>query len=460
MRENPPFTLTQQLISLIRSKSVNPDDFRVAAEFTLDTVANMLAGFNSEAGHRFLSWAHPRRLLNTDGNGYHDAGRQAFILGCLTHILEMDDLHRGSITHPGCVVIPAVFALAVDPKTKTVSASHCLEAVLHGYEATARIGHAVGDQHYVIWHNTATCGPFGSAMAAAHMLGLDNMQTAHALGNAGTQAAGLWEFLKTGAMSKHIHAGRGAEAGVVAAELARHGITGALSILEGEKAFFKAMCADGNPSRILEHGDDVWHVHQTSIKPWPSCRHTHPAIKVALEAAQQLKLRGLSVDDIESAEVKTYQAALNLCDRSQPNSLYEAKFSLQHCVAAALVLPAVDFSSFNEKSRQRLKHLSNRIKLQKSDTYETAYPAAWGSGLNITLHGGHRVQVDTSEALGDPANPLSQTDLINKAEMLLKHAGLGSPARLIDEILSMADNGPVPILPLEECLEKNLTKNM
>ncbi len=460
MFDTSSFTISEQLIKLIRTRAIKTNDLRVAAEFTLDTVANTLAGFNSDAGRRFLAWAQPRGFLKVRGNAHHDAGRQAFVLGCLTHILEMDDLHRGSITHPGCVVVPAVFALVNDPKLTAVSSTHCLEAVVHGYEAIARIGQAVGDQHYVIWHNTATCGPFGSTLAAAHMLDLDETQTNHAFGNAGTQAAGLWQFLQTGAMSKHIHAGRGAEAGVVSAELALHGITGAPEILEGEKAFFKALCADGDLSKILEHPDDVWQVHQTSIKPWPSCRHTHPAIKVSLEAAQQLKNQGHSITDIQKAELETYQAAINLCDRSQPNSLYEAKFSLQHCIAAALNHSVVDFSSFDTGSRHQLSQLAKQISIVKSDEYEAAYPVAWGSRLNITLQTGETIQVETTDALGDPVLPLSQSGLIDKAEMLLNHAGLDAPARLIDEILGMAEGGPVPILPLEECLQKNLSKNM
>ncbi len=458
MNASPTLSLSEQLIGFIRSKTIGSNDLRVSAEFTLDTIANMLAGFNSKPGRGFLSWAHPRGFLQPRSNAHHDAGRQAFILGCLTHILEMDDLHRGSITHPGCIVIPAVFALANDVKVPMVGGNHCLEAVLHGYEATARIGQAVGDKHYEIWHNTATCGPFGSTLAAAHMLGLDDTQTMHAFGNAGTQAAGLWEFLHTGAMSKHIHAGRGAEAGVVSAELAQCGITGASTILEGEKAFFKAMCVDGDLEKILQHPDDIWHVHQTSIKPWPSCRHTHPAIKIALEAQQQLKHRGLCVDDIQKAEIETYQAALNLCDRAQPTSVYEAKFSLQHCIAAGLSLSRVDFSSFDTIARQQLRPLSNRISVKKGKVFETAYPQAWGSRLNITLQNGESLPFETQTALGDPELPLSQKGLIDKAHMLLSHAGLNDPARLIDEILNMADNGPVPDLPLEQCSQKNLSK--
>ncbi len=452
----PSQVKSSQLINFIKTKPVTANDLRVAAEFTLDTVANMLAGFNSETGRKFVSWAQPRGLLAVPGKAGFDAGRQAFVLGCLTHILEMDDLHRGSIVHPGCVVVPAVFALANDPLVDNFNGQRALEAVLFGYEATTRVGQAVGDQHYVVWHNTATCGPFGSTMAAAHLLGLNDEQTTHAFGNAGTQAAGFWEFLKTGAMSKHIHAGRGAEAGVVSAELAAHGVTGAPTILEGEKAFFKGMCADGDAARILDGPDDCWQVHATSIKPWPSCRHTHPAIKIALDAAEQLNVRGKSLNDIEEIEIKTYQAALNLCDRSQPQSLYEAKFSLQHCVAAALSLPRIEFSSFDTSARHQLAELCSRISVTKSDFYEDAYPSAWGSGLSLKLRDGAMLKIDTPNALGDPEAPLSRQGLVEKAEMLLSHGGVSSPKQLIDDILAMAQGGPIPALPFEQCLRNSV----
>ena len=216
-------SLTRDLARLVAAKPISQRDREAAALFVLDLVANALAGRNSEPGRILLRWAA--------ANG-GDAGRRAFLMGALAHILETDDLHRASVVHPGCVVIPAAFALGHD---LGVQGHRFLASVLWGFEATCRVGSAVGPAHYKIWHNTATCGPFGSAMAAANLLGLTVDQTVDALGNAGTQSAGLWQFLETGAMSKHLHAGRAAEAGLVAATLAKEGFSGPPAILERSK---------------------------------------------------------------------------------------------------------------------------------------------------------------------------------------------------------------------------------
>ncbi len=197
---NPPAdapTLTQGLIRLIRHKEVTAEDLEKAALFTLDAVANAIAGRNTDAGRKLLAWGRGREA---------DSARRAFVMGGLTHILEMDDVHRAAVVHTGCVTVPAAFALAMG---REIAGETFLRAVIYGFEAMCRIGMAVGAEHYKVWHNTGTCGPFGSAMCAATILDLDDEAAMHALGNAGTQSAGLWQFLATGAMSKHLHAGRG-----------------------------------------------------------------------------------------------------------------------------------------------------------------------------------------------------------------------------------------------------------
>ncbi len=151
-------TLTQGLIRLIHEKPVSTDDLEKAALFTLDAVANAIAGRNSDPGRRLTEWSVGR---------YGDAGRRAFLMGALTHILEVDDIHRASVVHTGCVTVPAAFALAEE---HDVSGETFLKSVLYGFEATCRVGMAVGAAHYRIWHNTATCGPYGSAMVAATIL--------------------------------------------------------------------------------------------------------------------------------------------------------------------------------------------------------------------------------------------------------------------------------------------------
>lgn len=424
-------SLTRQMAHLIARKPVGPADRQAAALFTLDLVANALAGRNSDAGRILLRWADERPA---------GSEQRAFLAGALSHILETDDLHRTSVVHPGCVVVPASLAIGHD---LGVRGHAFLDSVLWGYEAACRVGNAVGAAHYRIWHNTATCGPFGSALAGAKLYGLGFDQTVDALGNAGTQSAGLWQFLETGAMSKHLHAGRGAQAGVLAASLARYGFTGPPAILEGEKGFFRATCADARPDLVVKNADAPWALVETSIKPWPSCRHTHPAIDAALEIS-----RSIDVGRVERAEVETYQAAMDVCDRPEPRSVYEAKFSLHHCVAAALS-GNVDFSSFEAPARERLASLRSRVSPRVVEPYKSAYPIAWGSAVRVTIDG-HVIEQRRQHAKGDPEAALSHDEMIAKARMLLNHGGVGDADSIINGILALADDAPLPSISFKQ----------
>lgn len=429
-------SLTEGLVRLIRGKPVAAADLDMAALFTLDAVANILAGRNSVPGKVLLAWWRAEHRSNAEP----DPEGLAFLMGALCHILETDDLHRQSVVHPGCVVVPAAWALA---RRRGVGGRALLEAVLQGFEAATRVGMAVGAAHYRIWHNTATCGPYGSAMASASLLGLSDAEAVHALGNAGSQSAGLWQFLETGAMTKHLHAGHAAGAGLRAAELAAYGFTGPARILEGEKGFFRAACPDADPDAVLRGADAPWQLLSTSIKPWPSCRHTHPAIDAAEELRTQLAGR-----DIAAVEVDTYQAALDVCDRPVATSDYEAKFSLQHAVAAALTLPHVDFAAFGAAARSASAALALKVRVQAREPYRSAYPNAWGAEVRVRLADGSERAVRRDNATGDPEAPLSRAEMIAKARMLLAHGGVGDPERIVDGVLGLAANGPLPDLAL------------
>jgi 2-methylcitrate dehydratase PrpD len=419
------------LVDLVVAKPIAAGDRALMALFVLDGIASAYAGRNSEPGRILLSWVKDRPV---------DAGRRAFVIGGLTHILEVDDLHRASTTHPACAVVPAAVALA----RETGAGGHAfLDAVLRGFEAVARVGMAVGRGHYKVWHNTATCGPYGSAIAAAGLLSLDRAQTVHALGNAGTQSAGLWQFLATGAMSKHLHAGRAAEAGVVAAELARAGFTGPPAILEGPQGFFAGACPDPDPPAVLRDPDAPWQVHATSIKPWPSCRHTHPAVDAALELS--VKVDAAQVDRIH---VATYAAAIDVCDRPRPQTPYEAKFSLQHCAAVALLEGKVGFASFEAPARRAAAELAGRVAVRADDRYSRAYPGAWGAEVVVTLEDGKRIAAARANCKGDPEAALGREEMIAKARGLLAFGGAPRPDGLIAAILALADDGPLPDLAL------------
>ena len=428
-------SLTRELIAVIRDKEVTPDDLDRAGLLVLDTLSCALGSLRTEPARMLEAVAPPATS---------DTARRAFYLGGICHILEMDDLHRFSVTHPGCVVIPAAWAMAEE---RNLGGRAFLKAVLAGYEACCRIGMAVGKAHYRVWHNTSTCGPFGSALAAAELIGLNEDETVWALGNAGTQSCGLWQFLESGAMSKHLHTARAAESGVLAARLAEHGFTGPDRILEGDKGFFAGLCPDPVPEAVLAAPEAPWELTRTSIKPWPCCRHTHPAIDAALELH-----RVLSGAAIGKVTVGVYKAALDLCDRPLPHDPYSAKFSLQHCVAMALADGAVVQSSFDAEARGRIAAGRAGVELVLSPELDAAYPKAWGAEVTVEAADGRTFTAVRREAKGDPENPVTAEELTTKARGLLGSGGMGEAEaqRLIETVLGLPDDRPVRALRLFE----------
>lgn len=426
-------SLTRRLVRLIRDRQASEADLERASLFVLDTLACALGALKTEPARILKAVAPPER---------GDTARRAFYLGGLSHILEMDDLHRDSVTHPGSVVVPAAWAIADDGD---LGGRAFLKAVLAGYEACCRVGRAVGKEHYRVWHNTATCGPFGSAMAVADLIGLTEGEAVWALGNAGTQSSGLWQFLESGAMSKHLHTARAAESGVLAALLAREGFTGPDLILEGEKGFFVGLCPDPVPEAVVAAPGRPWELTRTSVKPWPCCRHTHPAIEAAI--ALHDELGGAA---IETVNVGAYRAALDVCDRPRPEDPYSARFSLQHCVAAALADGAVVRASFDAEARARLATARARVELSVAPLIDAAYPEAWGSEVAVRTADGRRLEAVRREAKGDPENPVTASELTVKARALLMDGGMdGAEADgFIDAVLALPEDRPVRTLAL------------
>lgn len=424
-------SLTQDLITLIRNKPISSADLDQAARFSLDAVASAYAGSVTPVGKILLDWGRGAAL---------DLKRRALLTEALTNITETDDLHRASVTHPGCVVLPTVLALG---EKTGANGKQMLRAVLHGFEAMCRIGAAVGAAHYRIWHNTSTCGPFGSAMAAASLLDLSDDQATNALGNAGTQSSGLWQFMESAAMSKHLHAGRASESGWLAAELAAAGFTGPADILEGNKGFFAATCPDPIPQNILRQPDEKWQLALTSIKPWPSCRHTHPIIDCALEIHQLLD--GKQASEIA---IKTYQAALDVCDCRHPETEYQAKFSLYHTAAIALTDGQVGMNSFDAGARRRSEKLRRAIRVSCVEPYASNYPVSWGAEVTVIAESGASIKVSRKDCKGDPELALDGDAMRAKAMGLLQYGGLEQTVanQVCDAVLDLPNTSQTPSL--------------
>lgn len=436
-------TVTEELVTIVE-RPVSADARERAALHVLDWLGCALVGARSDAGSVLVEWATrerdgPCRVL---GAGHGSVWTAALVNGALGNVLEMDDIHRAAILHPGPVVIPAALAIA---ERERANANAFLDAIVRGYESMIRIGAAVGPAHYQYWHNTATCGPFGAASAAATLLGLDRRQHVHALGNAGTQAAGLWQVRHEPVMSKQLHNGRAAHAGVLAADLARGGFSGPAAILEGPQGFFRAMCGAADPHAVLADPAAPWQIFATGFKPWPACRHAHSTIDAALALRESI-----GIDSIAAISVRTYRDALTFCDRPRPRTTVEAKFSLQHAVAVALVAgkPRLEHFDPHALDEPRFAAVRERVSVAEDAALTAAYPQHFGAEVALRLADGTTRTLRMPDALGDSENPLSLDALREKARMLMTAAGLdlARAERIIDATLALPRGGALASL--------------
>ena len=413
-------SLTRQFTREMRSRLITSADLDKAVPYVVDYLGCYIAGGVTPQG-QILRKYYTSGAFQQDGCLETDT----FLSAALSHITETDDLHRTSVTHPACVVIPVALNLS---RHLDLSGKMALEGVIVGYEAMLRMGEAVGAEHYKLFHNTATAGVFGAAAVAAYLLELTEDQWVWALGNAGTQAAGLWQFNADATMSKHLHAGHAAQAGLKAALLAFHGFTGPEHILEGEKGFFRALCPDARPEMVTKSSPGKWRIDETSIKPYPSCRHTHPAIDAALALRAQLEREQVTTAQITRVHVKTYDTSLRVTDNPTPITTFAAKFSIQYCVTTALLhgfpgMPDFEGERLRETSENPL--LSNVV-VTSDAAFNERYPQAWGSSVALHLDEGRVLEKSVFEAKGDPEKPLSADELRAKVLGCFEYAGIAA----------------------------------
>jgi 2-methylcitrate dehydratase PrpD len=410
-------SLTEQLADFLARTCAEdvPDEVRArAAWWALDWLGCAIAGLATEPGRILLRHAadQPAGIASCLGLPVGRAPQAAALHnGGVSHIVEMDDVDRASVIHPGAVVIPAALAVA---ERVEASGRDLLAAITLGYEVAIRVGESVGKTHYFHWHNTATCGVFGAAAAAGWLLRLDAPRMTWALGSAGTQAGGLWEFIADGAMSKHLHTGRAAANGVLAAALAALGFTGARRILEGRQGFFAATAPDGNPAAVVADLGAGWKLPGVSIKPYPSCRHTHSSVDAALRLREQVG--AIEPEQVERLEVDGYHSILDLCDNPNPRSLYAAKFSIYYTAARALLDGHLRLNDFTDEAiaDPRVAKLMAKTTARVDERLDSLYPAQFPARLTLTLADGRVLTEEVLSPKGDPENALSREELESK----------------------------------------------
>jgi len=302
----------------------------------------------------------------------------------------------------------------------------------------------VGQSHYRYWHTTGTCGTLGAAAAACKVLGLDEEATLNALGNAGDQAAGLWQFLKDGAMSKLLHTGKAAFDGLLAAFLADEVFTGGRAIVEGDAGFCEATSDDYDLGRLTAGLGEVFKITEVSLKPYPSCRFTHAPIDAALALREE---HGPGPEDVERVEVATHSQAVRIAGNPRPRTPYEAKFSIHYCVAISLLKGRPGLADFSEEllADERVRELMGKIEVFVDPEIDAQFPAKWPARVRIRTRDGRVLEALVEHPLGDPENPMSFEDVEAKmadlARGILAEEKVEEAARLVRGLERLGDVG-------------------
>ncbi len=367
----------------------------------------------------------------------------AFANAAASHFAEQDDVHNGSVFHPASVVFPPALAVA---QAEGASGADLLAAVVAGYEVGIRVGEFLGRSHYRTFHTTGTAGTLAAATAVGRLLRLTPERMLNALGSAGTQSAGLWEFLRDGADSKQLHTAHAAGAGLAAAYLAREGFTGARRILEGRQGMAAGMSTDADPSRLVDGLGTRWALAETSFKYHASCRHTHPAA----DALQQvMRANALSAGDVKRVVARVHQGAIDVLGPVvDPTTVHQSKFSMGTVLGLIAVDGRAGLAEFDAHYRDpAVTAFRDRVAMELDDEVDRAYPARWIGKVTVETVDGRRLDGRVDEPKGDPGNTLSPAELEEKAVRLARYRDGASEAearRAIAVIRALASTPRVP----------------
>ncbi|QFU92149.1 MmgE/PrpD family protein [Amycolatopsis sp. YIM 10] len=421
-------TLVQQLASFadsVRQKGL-PAELRAdAARRVLDVLGNSLAATAeppaTAVGALVREWGGEGRATAI-GAGRLPEPSAALLNGTLAHSLDFDDTHLPSVLHPSASVVPAALATA---ETRGATGAQLLDAIGVGVEITVRIGMAGYDEELgnsVFFerglHATAICGALGGAAASAM---LSDVDVADAIGIASSMGAGLLEANRTGGTVKRVHCGWAAHSAVTAAGLARTGITGPPTVLEGRFGFLQAFCGDQtNPAAITDGLGEHWELPGIFFKPYPCNHFTHAGI----DAARRIAARGVDPAEIDRIELGAPTAVLRTIGEPReakiaPESGYHAAFSGPYTVAAGLLgggglgVFHEDFTDEAAADPARLA-LAAKVTCVPDSRCDEIFPHQFPAVLRVRLRDGTQLEERVDANRGGTGNPLSTEELATK----------------------------------------------
>ena len=394
-----------------------------AKQHLLDTLGAALAGSQAPLTQNALRAMNASEAEGASviwGADYGLSARNAALInGIAAHALELDD--SGGCDHSGAVVVPAM--LAVLPLCEPMpDGQELLTAMVLGYDVARRVLEACGGyspHNEAGWHSTGTCGVFGAAAACARLLKLDEQQTGSTLGLAASMSGGLWAFIHDGADSKKLHAGRPAEGGVLAALLAREGITGPTQVFDDVwGGFLRTLARDtAQPQALTEDLGVVWKLARCSIKPYAACRGTHSAIDAIGQLLSEMQI---NADQVASIQVNASGFLVDMCAGVDTQTLAAAQMSLPYALAVRCLLGHAGLDAYEEKKRTSPAVLGFMQKIQMH--VDTSLAPLDEPHLTLVSEDGRSATLQIKTPLGGPLNPIGDGALWEKYSSLATRA--------------------------------------
>jgi 2-methylcitrate dehydratase PrpD len=343
----------------------------------------------------------------------------AMVNAASSHFAEQDDVHNGAVFHPGTVVFPPVLAVA---QAIGSSELELLTAAVAGYEVGIRVGEFLGRSHYQVFHTTGTAGTFAAAAGVGRLLNLSAEQMLGAFGSAGTQSAGLWEFLRDAADSKQLHTAKAAADGLLSAYLAKEGFTGAKHILEGPQGMAAGMSRDADPAKLTDRLGERWALVETSFKYHASCRHTHPAADALQIVIAQNELKP---EMIAHVTAHVHQAAIDVLGPVlDPKTVHQAKFSMGTVLGMIALFGRAGMAEFAEHFHDpSVAAFREKCVMALDPEVDRAYPERWIGKVTVETVDGRTFHGRVDEPKGDPGNTLTRGELERKALRLAEFSG-------------------------------------
>ncbi|MDP5181224.1 MmgE/PrpD family protein [Blastococcus sp. BMG 814] len=399
------------------------------ARRVLDLLGNSLAATGEVSASAVTAvvrgWGGPEDATAIGTGLRVPAAAAALVNGTLAHSLDFDDTHLPSVLHPSSSVVAAALAVA---EATGATGPALLDAAGVGIEVAVRLGMGgydaeLGNSEFFErgQHATSICGAIGAAVAAATVGGLDADGIAHAAGIAASMGSGLIEANRTGGTVKRVHCGWAAHAGVVAADLARHGLTGPPTVIEGRFGFLHAFCGErADVDAVVDRLGEHWELPGIFFKPYPCNHFTHAGVDAALE----LRSRGVRPEDVTAIELGAPTAVLRTIgepaeEKARPRSGYHAAFSGPYTVAAALTgggglgLFHEDFTDEAAADPDRLR-LAALVRCVPDARCDEIFPHQFPAVLRVETRDGTRHEVRVDANRGGPANPLSSAEVAEK----------------------------------------------